>query len=395
MNVILKSFGDVEGLIGIDKLLIVVPLESIPNRYTDEWRKWVETAAITNSVEDRVYIQSRTRAETRSSANFNTTETMLTCRAQQIKELLELLVRRGKDLETRVFFMDIWSMGLEAVAYLRDMEGYNIKIEAFYHAGVSDADDRLAKNDKVRLWGWRYENMACLCCDTIYVATEFSKSLIEDPYNLPSDKIKVVNMPTVTHYEIMDVVNSLRFSKPAMEAKLTTLAQDEIVFFPHRMTEEKGYKDFEYLKTLLPNRFKLLTIPDVEKYLGEGVTLTKSLYFWLLCNAKHVVSFARQETFGLAMMEAFIGGYATVHVPDTLCYSELYSPLKREERLHIYPVDFSIKSSKVLGNKHVESVAWRILQEEGKVRKVQAPYASDDMRKIKERFEWLMVRDED
>jgi len=93
--------------------------------------------------------------------------------------------------------------------------------------------------------------------------------------------------------------------------------QDSIIF-PHRLNEEKNPKSFDILKMCLQD-----TDPDIACVKTFDVCKSKDEYYQELMKHKLAVSFADQETWGIAMQECVFAGCLPL-VPDRLSYSEMY-----------------------------------------------------------------------
>jgi len=245
---------------------------------------------------------------------------MLTCRYQQLAELIEVIEKIGKDTNIKVFFMDCWSIGAEGVTYLRDLEGYRIKIEGFFHAGCWDSDDRLYKAG-ISYWGEHFEKMILSCFDKIYVGSDYSKDLISSVYpsitgTLPKEEyIKVSPIPVITKAEMEEEVSKNEQSKSS-SGILHKAKGKKIIFFPHRLSDEKGVAEWKTFKRIA-EKTGLYYPVDASDF---DTPLTKVQYYSLLLNTYAVVSFSKQETFGICIWEAVYAG-AYVCLPEKLSYT--------------------------------------------------------------------------
>jgi hypothetical protein len=137
--------------------------------------------------------------------------------------------------------------------------------------------------------------------DRIYVATNFHKELLCKSRLVNRDKVIVTGFPLFPDFLV---------SEPP--------SKERIVVFPHRLDPEKQPEFFDMLsknQELQDQEWKFIRTKDVCK--------TKADYYWLLHKATFAISFATQETWGIAMQEATLCGAMPI-VPRRLSYPELY-----------------------------------------------------------------------
>jgi glycosyltransferase involved in cell wall biosynthesis len=141
-------------------------------------------------------------------------------------------------------------------------------------------------------------------CDLILVGSDFHKRLIHNQLGIDDYRIVVVGLPI--HQDELE-----RFWTPWHE-------RERLVVFPHRLAPEKNPQWWDHLQVLLKEKAKIVcefatTAKDCE---------TKEDYYKMLGKSKVAVSFADQETFGIAMQEAIALGCWAV-APNRLSYPEL------------------------------------------------------------------------
>ena len=191
-----------------------------------------------------------------------------------------------------VFVHDLWFPGIEALQYYRDISKIKFKIYGILHAGVYDGHDFTVQNG-MRPWGRKFEKMLFQFVDKIFVATQYHKDLIQKMHWRIKSEIKVSGL----------------FFEPTKGKG----NKENIVVFPHRLDKEKRPYMFDVLAKSYPD-WKFIKARDVCKTKGE--------YYDLLARSRIAVSFAKQETFGYAMLEAAANGCHCV-VPDGLAYKEM------------------------------------------------------------------------
>ena len=277
--------------------IINVPIESLEERYSAQWNKWFPEAFEDMRI-DFVNICPDTLSDYIKDGSFLDVCGTNYFKAGQLKILAKMLFQDEIGGDDVIFFHDIWFPGIEMLQYIRQGKKMNFKICGILHAGTYDSYDFLAKQG-MGYWGGPLEEAWFSFIDQIYVATNFHKELILRKRKIDPDKIKVTGLP---------ICNS---QDPDLTEK------ENIVVFPHRLDSEKN-----------PNLFDLLSIDAATKgwrfIKSKEVCKTKKEYFELLNRSKIAVSFADQETWGIAQQEALFARCFPV-VPDRLSYKEMYS----------------------------------------------------------------------
>lgn len=290
----------------MDRKIFIVPIEPLEERYSAQWLKWWPEAFTDYGIDFELIMgeELTSKIETGSFLDvcgtnyFKATQTAKICKMIYNKEIT------NNDI---LLYLDLWNPGLCHVQYIRQGMNLDFKICGVLHAGTYDPYDFLSKQGMVS-WGHLLENCWFNFVDQIYVATEFHKKLIVSKRRIDPDKIKITGLPIYSDQD------------PDMSLK------ENIVVFPHRLDEEKN-----------PNLFDWLA--DQFKYSGwqfiktKEVCKTKKEYFEILNKAKIAVSFADQETWGIAQQEALFAKCFPV-VPNKLSYKELYHRVFRFSELY-------------------------------------------------------------
>ena len=282
--------------------IVLLPLESLESRYTSQWAKWwpaqlqkdgtnfitIEGKSLTSKIEVGSVLDAY-------STNYY--------KFTQMANLIEK-IRNGEVGSSEVLiFHDLWFPGIEALRYISNLGGARPKITGILHAGTYDDHDFLVRNG-LRPYFHEIESAWMKIYDCIFVATEFHKNLILKSHSVDPNKIVVTGLPFYPD----DFVTERR--------KKMVKTYNSIVF-PHRLDPEKH-----------PEKFDSLFVNDSEQlsyahFKTAGQFNTKSEYYDELARSEMAVSFADQETFGYAMLEATaLGCYPLV--PDRLSYQEMY-----------------------------------------------------------------------
>ncbi len=278
-----------------------IPIESLEERYSAQWNKWFPKYFEMNNIayEDIYPLPLSNEINDGAFLDIITTNHFKASQLQAICKLFHM----GKVNDGDVFFFhDLWFPGLEMLAYIRDGLGIKFRITGVLHAGTWDHWDYLSQRGMGK-WAKDLENSWLKFIDSIFVATSYHKQLIVDQRITDAGKIHVTGLPIYDDFSVEG------------------LEKENIVVFPHRLDKEKQPHLFDRLEKELKEEklFKDWTFVKTKE-----VCNTKEEYYNLLSRAKIAVSFALQETWGIAMQEALFCG-CIPFVPNRLSYSEMYS----------------------------------------------------------------------
>jgi len=310
--------------------LIHVPLELLEERYSKQWFVWFEKEFKNHNVNYTHILPSSGLNCKIEVGEFLDVIKTNTFKAEQLQAITRLFTHNLVTKDTVFLFMDGWFPGLEMLAYLRDALKIPFKIAGIFHAGTWDQHDYLTKCG-MKPWGQFCERAWFEIMDVIFVATQFHKNLIiENSAYIQkgtvhiTDKIKVTGLPIYPDF-------------------VKAVSKENIIVFPHRKAEEKRPDLFMSLKYRLQN-----TLPDWQFIFSKDVCNNKDEYYDLLNRSRIAVSFAEQETFGIAMLEATLCGCIPI-VPNKLSYKELY------QNWFQYDVDNAVENAANLIIKHLDT----------------------------------------
>ena len=273
-----------------------VPIESLEERYSAQWNKWFPEQFNLHGIAYETIYPDTLTDKIKDGSFLDVCGTNY-FKAGQLKILTEKLYHREIKDGDVVFFHDLWFPGIEMLQYIRQGIGLKFKICGILHAGTYDPYDFLSKKG-MGSWGEHIENAWFDFIDEIYVATEFHKFLLTKRM-IDRNKIIVTGLP-------------IYFDRPVCWSQ-----KENIVVFPHRLDSEKQPELFDKLA----NEFKNSGWQFIK---SKDVCKTKKEYLNLLHQSKIAVSFAKQETWGIAQQEALFAGCFPV-VPNRLSYQEMYS----------------------------------------------------------------------
>lgn len=299
--------------------LWVFPIEPLEERYSAEWmRSWPRKLAELG-VPARMILGKHRQSSIQHGEFLDAIDTHY-WKATQLAAFIECIdeVENG-DV---VLLHDAWNPALEALAYMRDTGAAKFKIAGMFHAGTYDPHDYLAQRGLGR-WAAHTERGWLRALDYACVATEYHKDLLVETRERDARSVAQLRAKVhVTGFPLF--VESFEWARNDLRSP--------IVVFPHRLAPEKNPQRFEALRDMY-----LAWYPDdahIEWIKTKDVCASKDAYYSLLGSAKVAISFADQETWGIAMLEAHaLGCYPIapeqLSYPETLPPESLYSPIDR------------------------------------------------------------------
>lgn len=281
-----------------------LPIEPLEQRYSAQWFRWWRRACDQAGV-PHTAILGEPLTDSIECGEFLDVFGTNYYKATQLQEVARRL-RAGRIGDGDVLFVhDGWFPGLEAVAYMRDLTGIKLGIAAFFHAGSYDPWDFLGRTPPVPSWAQHCERAWLTLCDLILVGSQFHRDLLLTSRNVPglADRIRVVG-------NLFDVAEIAAYGDG--------VHKENLVVFPHRLAPEKQPEVWEWLVDRVAPRW-----PDWRFVRTFDTCTDKADYYRTLARARVCVSTARQETWGIAMMESVALGCIPI-VPRRCSYPELY-----------------------------------------------------------------------
>jgi len=290
--------------------IILVPIEPFEERYSIQWSRWFKES-ISNLDIPYIEICPEPLKSYRETGAFLDVVGTNYFKATQLQMICDLIDRGEIESGDVFLFHDLWFPGIEMLAYIRDGMGMDFKITGCLHAGTWDPWDFLSRRNMGR-WGTLLEESWFKFIDAVFVATEFHKEMIQSYFDSPIPRIYTTGFPIKN------------------EEELPNTGKNQVVF-PHRLDKEKNPDRFDKLEKAFTSEYPL---PKVTFLKTKEACTTKKEYYEVLANSVVSVSFASQETWGIAMIESVLSG-CIPFVPNELSYGELYP---KEFR---YDYDFS------------------------------------------------------
>jgi hypothetical protein len=281
--------------------ILFFPIERYDERYSAQWYDWMLQAFEEYCPNANLYVVGDTTLRSIKVGEFLDVFETTKYKAQQTEQAIKILETTKGPFSA--FFMDLWHPGVASIKYAADLAGIDLKISGMLHAGTWDPHDFLTKRvGSGNSWARHQEAAILSAANKVYVATNFHKDLITKTFPFIDSKISIVDFPMIKFH-----------------SSLTPMNKQPIVVWPHRKADEKDPMMFE----LIEEKYRLKYGNHAAFVMSKDFCSSKKAYYDLLSEAAVAVSTAKQETFGIAMLEAMQLRCWPV-VPDRLSYVELY-----------------------------------------------------------------------
>lgn len=309
----------------------VVDLESVPTRYTCEW-KWHVQGLLRNAGLEVVNIsggEDSIEATPGAFLNFQQTNIYKNNQLNDIARRFTSEVKAGD----KFLFLDAWHTGILQLKYMSELLGIPVEIHGLWHAGSYDPQDFLGRLIKDKSWTYATERALYHAIDYNWFATNFHQKIFSTTLlQSPVDKIKMFRTGWPMEY-MPEVVNTTVYQHP----------KEDLIIFPHRVAPEKQPEIFRDLAKSLP-QYKFVVCQDQK--------LTKEEYHKLLSRSKIMWSANLQETLGISPFEGSLHGVFPM-LPNRLSYTEMY------DEMFLYPSEWTESFEAYLKNK--EAILYTIV----------------------------------
>jgi hypothetical protein len=299
--------------------VFLVDLESIPTRYTCEWKTHVPQLLESNGFDVEVIEGDLTIPDATTPGAFLNFGGTNMYKATQLHKLAELFTLGKIEAGDHIVFTDAWHPAIINVKYMSELLNIPVLTHGLWHAGSYDPNDFLGRLVGDKPWIRHAEQSFIEAFDFNWLATDAHFELIGQTY---TNSFYKTGWPMEYTKGMID---SVKFTD-----------KKKIIVFPHRVAPEKRVDLFEALSQrpeLIEYEFRIPML--------EG--LTKEQYHILLQSAKFAVSFAEQETLGISMYEAACAGAMPI-VPDRLSYIEMYSDIFKHDDTIDHVVDIILSA---------------------------------------------------
>lgn len=289
----------------------VFPIEPIEHRYTAQWAQWWPEALA------RAGFAVQSMVPPEPSRNPTTREFLDAQETHRYKaRQVDLFASWAEVVSSRdiIVFLDAWHPGVVAVRYMLDVAEKTTPIVGVMHAGTWDPWDLLSLRGLGK-WARGFEESCFMALDECLISCRFHADLIARA--MPRVAAHWQRRPPFVHPLPVKVEATIPETK------------DRVIVFPHRIAPEKQPDIWDDVVAGVGAQYPgwQWVWPLRDGINGESRP-SKATYAQLLARAAIAVSCARQETFGIAMVEAAQAGCFCV-VPDRLAYQDTFADWPR------------------------------------------------------------------
>ena len=289
--------------------VFLVDLESIPTRYTCEWKTHVPKLLRDNGFDVHVVEGDQFIPEATTPGAFLNFGGTNMYKAKQVYHLAYLFTKGHIKAGDHIIFTDAWHPGIINVKYMSELLNIPVVTHGLWHAGSYDPNDFLGRLVGDKPWIRHAEQSMIAAYDHNWIATAAHFDLMRKTYDVYlNPTFNRTGWPMEYTHDMI---------APKLWAK-----KENIIVFPHRIAPEKRLDLFQ----------ELASRPELKHYqfcVAMEMNLTKTEYHELLQRSKFAVSFADQETLGISMYESACAGACPI-VPNRLSYTEMYDPLFKQ-----------------------------------------------------------------
>lgn len=295
--------------------IFIVDLESVPTRYTCEWkehvpkllRQYAEQQGLNVNIVNISGGEQQIEASPGAFLNFQKTNIYKNNQMDQIAKMFTDTIKPGD----RFLFTDFWNTGILQLKYMSELLGIPVEIHALVHAGSYDPHDFLGRLIKDKRWVNATEKAIAYAVDFNWFATHYHKDMFMRD---------VFEGMIIFDCSDDEMENKFRLTGWPMEylpdvlSKYKGTPKENIVVFPHRISSEKQPEIFRDLAK---------SLPQYEFILCQEKNLTKEEYHKILAKSKVMFSASLQETLGICPYEGMLLDVYPM-VPHRLSYIEMY-----------------------------------------------------------------------
>jgi glycosyltransferase involved in cell wall biosynthesis len=319
-----------------DKMKIfLVDIESVPTRYTCEWKTHIPKLLRDNGFDVVVVEGDLTIPEATTPGAFLNFGGTNMYKATQVHKLAELFTRGLIKPGDHIIFTDAWHPGGINVKYMSELLNIPVVMHGLWHAGSYDPNDFLGRLVGDTPWIRHAEQAMIASYDHNWLATAAHFDLMRKTYDIfLNQTFDKTGWP-------------MEYTRDMITARPWNQKQD-IIVFPHRIAPEKRLDLFQ----------KLASRPELSHYrfcVAMEMNLNKRQYHELLQRARFAVSFAEQETLGISMYESACAGACPI-VPTRLSYVEMYDPMFKHANSVDDAVNTILKYEKMDLSKQIEKL---------------------------------------
>jgi len=310
--------------------IFLFDLESVPTRYTCEWKEhFPETLRQTGA--EVIVIEGPTDIPEATTPgaflNFGGTNVY---KARQVETFSRMVCDGQVGVGDYCLFADAWHPGVLQVKYMSELLGLKLKLGGLWHAGSYDPQDFLGRLIGDAAWVRDTERAMFNAFDHNFFATRFHYDLfMRELFGQPEGANSHAGLWMINEGKAvlsgwpMEYLRD-QFARIQEGLNDGVIKKRNLCLFPHRLAPEKQIQVFKDLAK---------HFPGWDFVACQEQNLTKAEYHKLLGEARIVFSANLQETLGISMYEGLLCR-AIPFVPDRLSYTEMYPEyLKYESAL--------------------------------------------------------------
>jgi hypothetical protein len=299
--------------------IYIVDLESVPSRYTCEWKHHLPamlSEEVRKSGKDIQIINisggdEPIEASPGAFLNFQKTNIYKNEQLNNIARRFSNEVKPGD----RFLFADAWHTGILQLKYMSELLQIPVEIHALWHAGSYDPQDFLGRLVKDKKWTYATERAIFNAVDHNYFATIYHVDLFAKTFC--DQSLMTVDEWKRFQFNRRKIIRT-GWPMDYMPAVTNTMcdqqAKDDIIIFPHRIAPEKQPEIFRDLAKFMP---------EYQFIVCQDNNLSKQEYHKLLSRSKIMWSANLQETLGISPFEGALHGVIPM-LPNRLSYTEMY-----------------------------------------------------------------------
>lgn len=291
--------------------LIVVPIESLEERYTAQWYKNFPPAFAEHF--NVTVIDGKPLQETIKVGTFLDINSTVHYKMSQLQQIAALFDSGKIKQDTRFFFGDIEFWGLESVRLMADMNKIRIKVVGFLHAAsytVGDAFAIAAPYQRYTEIGW------IAACDTVFVGSSYHKEAVIERRLEPigagflKERIEVSGNPMFAE-DYPEFPNLPKKQQVVLTNRFDQEKDPNLTLDLFKRAKE-AHPDWTFVvatgrKTFTSNEPSLIALArqlEAEGVIEIRAGLTKYEYHKLLAESLVMVSHSPEENFGYCIAEA-------------------------------------------------------------------------------------------
>lgn len=291
--------------------IYVVPLEKLPQRYTEQWY-----TSIPNELKTAIEARSLSnvqvlnvdgvepKSETTTAGAFLNFAHTNAFKATQVEAISQLFAQNKIKAGDVFLFTDAWHFGITALRYMSELLDIPVGICAVWHAGAYDPTDILGMKMS-KPWPWMQEQAWFYAADYNFYATDFHRQMFLKNLNIPQEHQHRAVVSGQPHSEVV----------AHMHQVVQQASSQHGVIWPHRYNADKQPMIAEDLSASM-NQPWCIT---------QKMQLSKDEYYCTLASHRVMFSCSLHENLGISVMEGVLAGVIPV-LPNRCSYQEMYLP---------------------------------------------------------------------